>query len=44
MDPADTGRMVALMGDAELDEGNIYECLIEAGQARHPQLLVDRRL
>ena len=24
------GRMVALMGDAELDEGNIYECLIEA--------------
>jgi pyruvate dehydrogenase E1 component len=28
--PADTGRMVALMGDAELDEGNIYECLIEA--------------
>lgn len=30
MDAADTGRMVALMGDAELDEGNIYECLIEA--------------
>ena len=27
--PADAGRMVALMGDAELDEGNIYECLIE---------------
>ncbi|PXA86566.1 transketolase [Nostoc sp. 3335mG] len=26
---ADTGRMVALMGDAELDEGNIYEALIE---------------
>ncbi len=26
---ADGGRMVALMGDAELDEGNIYECLIE---------------
>ena len=24
-----TGRMVALMGDAELDEGNIYECLQE---------------
>src|SRR3546814_1144490 len=22
--------MIALMGDAELDEGNIYECLIEA--------------
>ncbi len=28
----DTGRMVALMGDAELDEGNIYECLIEAAK------------
>lgn len=27
---ADVGRMIALMGDAELDEGNIYECLIEA--------------
>jgi len=27
---ADKGRMVALMGDAELDEGNIYECLIES--------------
>ncbi len=26
----DKGRMVALLGDAELDEGNIYECLIEA--------------
>lgn len=23
------GRVIALMGDAELDEGNIYECLIE---------------
>ena len=30
MQPAEMGRMVALMGDAELDEGNIYECLIEA--------------
>ncbi|QKR99327.1 transketolase [Sphingomonas sp. CL5.1] len=28
--PEAAGRMVALMGDAELDEGNIYECLIEA--------------
>ena len=28
--PGDAGRMIALMGDAELDEGNIYECLIEA--------------
>ncbi len=25
----ETGRMVALLGDAELDEGNIYEALIE---------------
>ena len=29
MQAADAGRMVALMGDAELDEGNIYEALIE---------------
>jgi pyruvate dehydrogenase E1 component len=29
MPAKDAGRMVALMGDAELDEGNIYECLIE---------------
>ncbi|MBU6166064.1 MAG: transketolase [Alphaproteobacteria bacterium] len=27
--PGQAGRMIALMGDAELDEGNIYECLIE---------------
>jgi pyruvate dehydrogenase E1 component len=25
----EVGRMIALLGDAELDEGNIYECLIE---------------
>jgi pyruvate dehydrogenase E1 component len=30
MSAKEAGRMVALMGDAELDEGNIYECLIEA--------------
>ena len=30
MAESDAGRMIALMGDAELDEGNIYECLIEA--------------
>jgi pyruvate dehydrogenase E1 component len=30
LERADAGRMIALMGDAELDEGNIYECLIEA--------------
>jgi pyruvate dehydrogenase E1 component len=29
MSEGDAGRMIALMGDAELDEGNIYECLIE---------------
>ena len=29
MDEDDRGRFVALIGDAELDEGNIYECLIE---------------
>ena len=29
MPESDAGRMIALMGDAELDEGNIYECLIE---------------
>ncbi len=27
-----TGRMIALMGDAELDEGNIYEALIEGAK------------
>jgi pyruvate dehydrogenase E1 component len=27
--PEQAGRMIALMGDAELDEGNIYEALIE---------------
>ena len=30
MAEAEAGRMVSLLGDAELDEGNIYECLIEA--------------
>lgn len=29
MKESEAGRMIALMGDAELDEGNIYECLIE---------------
>ena len=29
MAEADRGRFVALIGDAELDEGNIYEALIE---------------
>jgi len=30
LDQDQVGRMIALMGDAELDEGNIYEALIEA--------------
>lgn len=29
IDEEKSGRMIALMGDAELDEGNIYEALIE---------------
>jgi pyruvate dehydrogenase E1 component len=28
------GRMVALIGDAELDEGNIFECLLEGWKQR----------
>jgi len=28
----DAGRMVALMGDAELDEGNIYEAVLEGAK------------
>lgn len=28
--PENTGRFISLLGDAELDEGNIYEALIEA--------------
>ena len=28
-DPTPPGRMVAIVGDAELDEGNIYEALLE---------------
>lgn len=26
----DRGRMIAVVGDAELDEGNVFECLIES--------------
>ena len=32
MDPGRQGRMISLLGDAELDEGNIYECLIEGAK------------
>ncbi|MEO7027682.1 MAG: transketolase [Caulobacteraceae bacterium] len=30
--PDRAGRMIALLGDAELDEGNIYECLLEGAK------------
>jgi pyruvate dehydrogenase E1 component len=32
MDEQDRGRFVALIGDAELDEGNIYEAIIEGAK------------
>ena len=32
LEPGRTGRMISLLGDAELDEGNIYECLIEGSK------------
>ena len=32
MAPEKAGRMIALLGDAELDEGNIYECVIEGAK------------
>ncbi len=32
LDPSEAGRMIALLGDAELDEGNIYEALIEGAK------------
>jgi len=32
MAPERAGRMIALLGDAELDEGNIYECVIEGAK------------
>jgi pyruvate dehydrogenase E1 component len=38
------GRMVALVGHAELDEGNIFEALLEGWKQGPPQLLVDHRL
>ena len=30
--PNRAGRMISLLGDAELDEGNIYECVIEGAK------------
>src|SRR5919107_2444396 len=43
MDEADRGRFVALVGDAELDEGNIYEAIIEGAKhdARNLWWIVD---
>ena len=32
MDEAERGRFVALIGDAELDEGNVYEAIIEGAK------------
>jgi pyruvate dehydrogenase E1 component len=32
MDEQDRGRFVALIGDAELDEGNVYEAIIEGAK------------
>ena len=32
MAPEHAGRMISLLGDAELDEGNIYECVIEGAK------------
>jgi len=31
-DPNQTGRMIALVGDAELDEGNIFETMLEGAK------------
>jgi pyruvate dehydrogenase E1 component len=41
--PDETGRMIALLGDAELDEGNIYEALLEGAKhdLRHCWWIVD---
>ena len=38
------GRMISLVGDAEMDEGNIFEALLGGLEARPAQHLVDRRL
>ena len=38
------GRMIALVGDAEMDEGNIFEALLEGWKHGAAQHLVGRRL
>ena len=42
--PPAEGRMIALVGDAELDEGNIYEALLEGAKHGLRNTLVDHRL
>jgi len=32
LDPGRAGRLISLLGDAELDEGNVYECVIEGAK------------
>ena len=34
--PERPGRMIALVGDAELDEGNVFECLMESWKLNVP--------
>lgn len=43
LDPSQAGRMIALLGDAELDEGNIYEALLEGAkhELQHCWWIVD---
>ena len=38
------GRMVGIMGDAEIDEGNVHEALLEYWKHGLRELLVDHRL
>ena len=33
--------MVSLMGDAELDEGNVWEAMLEGWEARRAKPVVD---
>ena len=43
-EPEASGRMIALAGDAEFDEGNVFEAHARGVEARRPQRLVDHRL
>src|SRR5512132_2353383 len=42
VDDAPQGRMIALVGDAELDEGNVHEALLEAWKHDVQRLVGDR--